>query len=118
MAVFHQAISLGPNDGSRFQRVMAAVSLESSYTLMPYPLLEMLGIEPQWTDVLLGPDGGPGEHLLAEVRVRINDRERTTVCVFGKVDTTPILSRYTLDGFGFAVDEANSTLVPARLFLV
>ena len=117
MAVFNQAISLGPKDGSRFQRVIAAVSPESSYTVMPSPLLEMLGIDAEWTDVLQMPDGGHEGHSLAEARVRINDRERSTICVFGKPDATPILGKYTLDGFGLAVDEANNKLVQARLFL-
>lgn len=117
MAVFNQPITLGTKNGSQFQRVIAAVSPENSYSVMPSPLLEMLGIDPEWTDVLQGPDGGQQEHSLAEVRVRINDRERTTVCVFGKADGPPILGKYTLDGFGLAVDEANSRLVPVRLFL-
>jgi hypothetical protein len=116
-AIFNRPIALGPKDGSRFQRVIAAVSPENSYTVMPSPLLEMLGIEPEWTDVLKAPDGGQEEYSLAEVRVRIDDRERTTVCVFGKADGPPILGKYTLDGFGLAVDEANRRLVPARLFL-
>ena len=117
MAAFHQPIALGPKDGSRFQQVIAAVSPESSYTVMPSPLLEMLGIDPEWTDVLQEPGGGEKEHSLAEVRVRLDDRERTTICVFGKVDATPILGKYTLDAFGLALDEANSRLVPAPLSL-
>ena len=117
MAVFNQPITLGPKDGSLFQRVIAAVSPENTYTVMPSPLLEMLGIDPEWTDLLQGPDGGQQEHSLAEVRVWINDRERITVCVFGKADGPPVLGKYTLDGFGLTVDEANSRLVPARMFL-
>ena len=117
MAALHQPIALCPKDGSRFQQVIAAVSPENSYTVMPSPLLEMLGIDPEWTDVLQGPDGGQEEHSLAEVRVRLNDQERTTVCVFGKADGPPVLGKHTLDGFGLALDEANSRLVPARLLL-
>ena len=117
MAVIHQPIALGPKDGSRSQQVIAAVSPENSYTVMPSPLLEMLGIDPEWTDVLQGPDGGQEEHSLAEVRVRLNDRERTTVCVFRKADGPPVLGKYTLDGFGLTVDEVDGRLVPARQFL-
>ena len=117
MTLFNQAIALGPKDGSRFQQVIATVSPESGYTVMPSPLLEMLGIDPEWTDVLHGPGGVQGEHSMAEVRVRIDDRERITVCVFGRSDGPPLLGKYTLDGFGLTVDEANSKLVPARLSL-
>ena len=117
MALFHQPVFVGPKDGSRFQRVIAAVSPGSTYTSMPSPLLEMLGVDPEWTEGLEGPDGGQREVSLAEVRVRIDDRERTTVCVFGASDSQPLLGKHALDGFGLAVDEANSRLVPARLFL-
>ena len=117
MAVFNQAISLGPKDGSRFHQVIATVRPESSYTVMPSPLLEMLGIDPEWTEVIQTTDAGQEEYSLAEVRVRIDERERTTVCVFGKADGPPVLGKYTLDGFGLTVDQANSRLVPARLFM-
>ncbi len=118
MALFHQPVAVGPKDGSRFQRVIAVVSPGSSYTSMPSPLLEMLGVDPEWTDVLQGPEGGQTEFSLAEIRVRIDDRERTTVCVFGPADSQPSLGKYTIDGFGLAVDEANNRLVPVELFLL
>ena len=117
MATFNHPIALGPKDGSQSRQVIVTVSLESSYTVMPSPLLEMLGVDPEWTDVLLAPDGGEEEYSLAEVRVRIDDRERTTVCIFGRADGPPVLGKYTLDGFGLTVDEVNSRLVPARLTL-
>ena len=43
MAMLNQAIYLGPKDGSRFQRVIAAVSPESSYTVMPSPCWKCWG---------------------------------------------------------------------------
>ena len=52
MAVIHQPIALGPKDGSRFQQVIAALSPENSYTVISSPLLEMLGIDPEWSEVL------------------------------------------------------------------
>ena len=117
MAVLHQPVAVGPKDGSRFQRVIAAVSPGNVYTVLPAPLLKMLGIDPEWTDVFEEAGGGRVEYSLAEIRVRIDGRERTTVCVFGQADSQPVLGKYTLDGFGLAVDEASNKLVPARLFL-
>ena len=117
MSLFRHPISVGPKDGSRFQRVIAVVSPGSSYMSMPSPLLEMLGIDPEWTGVIQGADGGEAEYSMAEVRVLIDDRERTTVCVFGPADSQPLLGKHALDGFGLAVDEANNRLVPGRLFL-
>ena len=54
---------------------------------------------------------------MAEVRVRISGQERTTICIFGKGESEPILGAYTLEGFGFTADTVNRALIPARLFL-
>ena len=117
MATFNQPVDLGPKDGSRFQRVIAAVNTGYTYTVMPSPLLEMMGVDPEWTDLIEGADGQQQEYSVAEVRVRIGDRVRTTICIFGRPDSQPVLGKYTLDGFGLAVDQANNRLVPAKLFL-
>ena len=117
MAVFRYPVALGPKDGSRFQRVIATVGSGNTYTVMPSPLLEMLGIDPEWTDTFEDDDGKEVEYSMAEVRVRIEERERFTVCVFGKADGQPALGQHTLDGLGLAIDQTISALVPARLLL-
>ncbi len=117
MADIRQTISLGPVDGTRFQRVNAVVRASSHFSIMPSPLLQMLGVDPQWTDKLQQPGGSEEEHSLAEVKVRIDDRERTTICVFGPADSQPVLGKYTLDGFGLRVDDVGGKLVPARIGL-
>ena len=54
---------------------------------------------------------------MAEVRIRIDGRERTTICVFGPADGQPVLGKYTLDAFWLGVDEAEGKLVRAQLRL-
>ncbi len=117
MADIHQSIGVGPAGGAQFQRVIAVVRIASHFSVMPSPLLQMLGVDPQWTDGLRGSDGNETEHSLAEVRVRIDDRERTTICVFGPADSQPVLGKYTLDAFGLKVDEAEGKLVQAQPFI-
>jgi len=117
MAEIRVPIFMGPKDGSRFQRVIAVVSPDTSYTVMPSPLLEMLGVHPEWTDLFQAADGTQNEYPVAEVMVKIDDRERATICVFGRPDSQPTVGKYTLDGFGLGVDETNSRLVPARLVI-
>ena len=122
MATFNHAIevgpkAVGPKNGARFQRVIARVDPHTTYTVMPGPLLTMLGIEPQWSQHFELADGRREEHSLAEVRLKIGDRERTSICVFGQPESEPVLGAYTLQGFGLAVDPATNALVPARLFL-
>jgi len=86
--------------------------------MMPAPLLQMLGVDPQWTWLFERPDGGQEEFPMAEVRLRLNDQERTTICIFGKAEGEPLLGAYTLEAFGLAADPVNRRLLPARLFLV
>ena len=54
---------------------------------------------------------------MAEVRIRIDGRERTTICVFGPADGQPVLGKYTLDAFWLGVDETEGKLVRVQLRL-
>jgi len=117
MATFNQPVEVGPKNGARFQRVIAKVDRDSTYTVMPGPLLTMLGIEPEWSRQFELADGRREERSLAEVRLRIDDQERTTICVFGQPDSEPVVGEYTLAGFGLQADTAGQRLVPATLFL-
>ena len=117
MATFNHAVEVGPKDGARFQRVIARVDPHTTYTVMPGPLLIMLGIEPEWSQQFELADGRQEERSLAEVRLRIGDQERTTICVFGQPESEPVLGAYSLAGFGLEADTAGQRLVPAPLFL-
>ena len=96
MALIHHTLFLGPTDCLTSQKVIATVSTESSYTVMQFPLLEMLGINQQWTDFLYTRDGTQKRHFMAEVKVRLEGRERTTICTFGDAYRQPVLIKHTL----------------------
>lgn len=118
MSTFRHSVALVSKDRSRVQRVIALVNAASTYSMMPAPLLQMLEVDPQWTRVFDLPDGRQEELPMAEVQLRLNDQERTNICIFGKPESGPILGAYTLEGFGLAADPVSRKLVPARLFLV
>ena len=103
---------------SRLHRVVALVVTRSTYTVMPSPLLGMLGVASQWTAVFDLAEGSQVERSMAEVRFQIDALERTTICVFGPPDSAPVLGAYTLEGFGLEVDASGQKLVAKRLFLV
>ena len=117
LAAFNHSIEVGPRDGARFQRVIARVDPNNTYTVLPSSLLTMLGIEPEWSQQLQLAGGRREEHSLAEIRLRIDGRERTTICVFGQPESEPVLGGYSLTAFGLQVDAAGQKLVPAPLFL-
>lgn len=118
MGTFHYQINLGSKEGGRMERLEALVDTGSTYTVVPTPVLEGLGIAPEWTSVFELADGRQEEYNLAEIRLRLDDQERTTICIFGRPGTEPLLGAYALEGFGLAADPVNARLVPARLFLV
>ena len=99
---FRCPIEIGPRDGSRFQRVIAVAGSENIYSVLSSTLLGMLGVGTRWESRFTLP-GGEWEMLpMAEVRMRINGEERTTICVYGKADGEPILGRHTLAAFDLA----------------
>jgi len=117
MTTFRQQVEVGPRDGSRYQPVIALVDTASTYAAMPSPMLSMLGIDPYWTGVLEGSDGGSEERSIAEIRLKIGDAERTVVCVFGQPDSQPVLGSHTLQAFGLTVGPGTRALVPGTVFL-
>lgn len=117
MATFRLPVEVAPKDGARFHRVIVVAGTGNKYSGMPSPLLNMLGISPEWTEVFELADSSRQEYSLAEVKLRIEHRERTTICIFGKPESEPVLGTYTLDGFGLAVDSERRRLIPARFFL-
>lgn len=117
MPPFHLPVEIGPADRSRFQRLIAQMDATITYAVFPAPVLTMLGIEPAWSQVFQLPGGGEKEVQLAEIRVRMEGHERTTVCVFGDIGSRPALGKHTLEAFGLAADEASESLVEARIIL-
>lgn len=117
MGIFYQTFSLAAKTGSPFAAVTAMVDTGSVYTLMPAPALTALGIAPEWRSQFELADGSQVEYDLAEVRIRLNGQERTTVCIFGPPDCQPLLGVVALESFGLAADPVNGRLIPARLFL-
>ncbi|MAF39319.1 MAG: hypothetical protein CL696_10695 [Chloroflexi bacterium] len=114
---FHCPIEIGPRDGSRFQRVIAVAGSENIYSVLSSTLLEMLGVGTEWESRFNLPGGGWEMLPMAEVRMRINGQERTTICVYGKADGEPTLGRHTLAAFGLAADHGEQKLVQADMFL-
>jgi clan AA aspartic protease len=98
--------------------VEALVDTGATYTLVQRPVLERLGISRLERQPFVLADGRRVEYDIAQVRVRINARERFTVCIFGDEGSAPLLGSVTLEEFGLGVDPVNKRLVPVAGFLV
>lgn len=114
---FSYPIELSAGEGGRFESLRALVDTASSYSVVPATILSSLGVEPQWTGLFTSADGSQQEMPWAEVRIRVDGRERTTICVFGSPESVPTLSSYALAGLAMEVDLASRRLIVAPLFL-
>ena len=85
--------------------------------MMPAPFREGMNVEADWTNEFELADGRREHYPMAEVLLRINGQERTTICIFGSTESQPILGAYMLEGFDLMADPVNQRLVPAQLFL-
>ncbi|MCH7620558.1 MAG: hypothetical protein IH870_01520 [Chloroflexi bacterium] len=114
---FSYPIELSAVHGGRFESLRALVDTASSYSVVPATILASLGVQPQWTGLFSTADGLRQEMPLAEVRIRVDGRERTTICVFGSPESVPTLGSYALAGLALEADPATRRLTTASLFL-
>ncbi len=117
MESFSYPIELSAGDGGRFESLRALVDASSSYSVVPATILASLGVDPQWTGLFTAADGSRHEMPLAEVRIRVDGRERTTICVFGSPESAPILGAHALAALAMEPDPPNRRLTAAPLFL-
>lgn len=118
MGTLRQRIGVASASGEVFEELEALVDTGATYTWVPRPSLERLGVAPEESFPFVLADGRTAEYPIAQVRIRLDGRTRVTVCVFGEEGTEPLLGNYTLEGFGLAVDPLNKRLITVRGYLL
>jgi len=117
MGHFRVPIQVGRGGSERFALLDALVDTGATYTWVPRDVLEGLGVVPEeeWPFVLA--DGREVQYPVAWVQMKIGERARPTVVVFGEPGSEPILGVFALEGFRLAADPVNRRLisVPALL---
>jgi len=111
MGTFHVHLEIGDPAGERWQDVDAVVDTGASYTVIPRPILERLTVTPQDRFPFVLADGTQIERDVAETRVRLTGRIRTTLVIFGDEDAPALLGASTLEGFRLAVDPVTRRLI-------
>jgi clan AA aspartic protease len=100
---------IGPNGE---ETVEALVDTGATYTYLPRPMLERLGVQPTRTSRFALADGRIAEYELGWVRIRVDGQEDATLCIFGDADAEPLIGAFTLEEFLLGVDPVNQTLIP------
>jgi len=112
LSTFSVDIETGDSSGERWERVSALVDTGASYTWIPRPTLERLGVAPTFRLPFILADGRRIERDLAETRIRLRGQIRTRIVVFGDEGSQVLMGADTLQGFSLAPDPVNHRLMP------
>ena len=114
MGTFQVDIEIGDAAGERYEPVSALVDTGSTYTVVPRPLLERLGVEPRERATFRLADGRTVEQDLGQTWLRIDGKSVITLVVFGAEDASPLLGAYALEGLLLAPDPVGRRLEPVK----
>jgi len=114
---FRYRVEIGPRQGETFEALDALVDTGATYTWIPRPVLEKLGIVPAFKRDFLLADGRTIQRDVAQVVARIDGQSLYTLCIFGDEGSEPLLGVVTLEEFGLGVDPVNRRLIPVPGFL-
>ena len=108
---FHPITLFGPTGAP--ETLEALVDTGSSFTTVPAPLLERLGVRAFARVRLRLANGQVAEADIGEVRAELNGLPRRTIfCVFGEPQAPPTIGAHTLEAFLLGVDPDQRRLVP------
>jgi predicted aspartyl protease len=94
--------------------VEALVDTGSSFSTVPSPVLEELGIVPHRVVRLRLANGEVSERRIGRVMVQLDGIQEETLCVFGSPDDLPTIGAHTLEALLLGVDPHGQRLVPVE----
>lgn len=91
------------------------VDTGASYTIIPAPILDELGVEREETLLFSFADGSRRELSIAWAEIELQGHRRSVYVVFGVDSRKILLGAMALETFGMAADSKNHRLIPAEL---
>ncbi|MBF8267779.1 MAG: hypothetical protein HW388_1287 [Dehalococcoidia bacterium] len=114
MGRFSQSITIVAASGGYEETTEAIVDTGATFTVIPAPVLEHMGVAPQRTVRMRLADGSVVERALGTVQARLNGTEGVIYCLFGGAEEAAVIGAHTLEGFLLAVDPVGKRLVPVE----
>ncbi len=112
MGTFTHPITLIAASGSETETVEALVDTGATFTSIPSPILERLGVAPVRKIRLGLANGEVVEGNMGEVVAQLDGQRSTIWCVFRPPDAPPLIGVHTLEAFLLTVDPVEQILVP------
>jgi len=112
MGTFRYPVRIGRLDGTAFEPVEALVDTGATYTWIPRPILERLGIVSTARRRLQMANGQIIDREAGLVLITVDGETVATTCIFGDADSLPLLGAVTLEACGLAPDPVRQRLVP------
>ncbi len=109
MGTFGVRVELAGSAAGPFVPLDLLVDTGATYTVLPWALLEELGVEPHHRGEFGLADGSRVELEVGRVWLRFEDRLEYTLVVFGEV---ALLGAVTLEELNRVVDPVGQRLVP------
>lgn len=117
MGTFGYPIEIGPLSGDRWDEVEALVDTGATYTGIPRPVLDGLGITPTDRRTLRLANGQTIDRDAGLVLVRLDGRTVATTCIFGDPGSMALLGAVTLEESALAPDPIHRRLLPVTALL-
>lgn len=118
MGTFFHPITLLAVAGGGSETVEALVDTGSTFTAVPSPVLERLGVAPHRALRLRLADGRIDERRVGRVLAELDGAKEEILCAFGEPDDLPTIGAHTLEAFLLAADPVEKRLVPVEGFWV
>ncbi len=112
MGTFRHPVRVGRLDGTQFEAAEALVDTGATYTWIPRPILERLGVTPSSRRRLQLANGEIIEREVGLILVTVDGETVATSCIFGDAGSLPLLGAVTLEVCGLAPDPVQKRLVP------
>ncbi|MFQ5829623.1 MAG: aspartyl protease family protein [Candidatus Methylomirabilia bacterium] len=117
MGLFHVEIEVFPPDGGSSRTQSVLVGTGASYLALPRSLLTSLGYRAIDRQRVVFATGEVAVWDVAEVKIRLEGRERTVLCFLASEQSPKLLGSQTLESFGLGVDPLGKRLVPVDAYL-
>jgi len=117
MGLFHVQIEILPVNGGASTVQSVLVDTGASYLVLPGSLLVSLGYRAVDRQRVIFATGQAASWEIAEVRVRLQGRERTVLAFLAPDQSPMLLGAQTLETFGLGVDPLGKRLIPVDAYL-